>query len=486
MSAGAVARPELIEVDAPAAQVRAREITASPASRPGITLAVAVLGFFVITFDAVVVNVALPSISRDFSAGITGLQWVVDGYTLMFAALLLWSGALADRVGARRAFGVGLGVFVAASAACGLAPTLTALIAARFAQGSAAAMMMPASMALLGQAFPDPRKRSRAVAAWAMGGAIASSSGPVLGGLLTLVSWRLIFLINIPVGVAALLLVTRIAPSARRRAPFDWFGQVSAVVAMGALTYGAIEAGASGFTAPSVVGSLVLAAVSAVAFVTAERLVHHPMVPLALFRSGNVSASVAVGFAFVFGYFGLPFVMSLYLQQVRGLSALGAGLVFVPMMVSGAVLVPFSARLAERLTPRIVISAGLGVMGAGLAIVGCAPASTPVWALAALMVVVGVAGPLVIPPMTAVLLNSVPGHQAGTASGVFNTSRQLGGALAIAIFGALLSVQESLMHGLRLSLLLAAGIAIAAGAVSLLLRPASSTTQKGQSNVRRD
>src|SRR5438270_8348491 len=131
----------------------AREVTVSPASRPGITLAVAVLGFFVITLDAVVVNVALPSISRDFSAGITGLQWVVDGYTLMFAALLLWSGALADRVGARRAVGVGLGVFVAASAACGLAPTLSVLIAARFAQGSAAAMMMPASMAVLGQAY---------------------------------------------------------------------------------------------------------------------------------------------------------------------------------------------------------------------------------------------------------------------------------------------------------------------------------------------
>jgi DHA2 family methylenomycin A resistance protein-like MFS transporter len=320
MSAGAVARPELIEVDAPAAHVTAREVTPSPASRPGITLAAAVLGFFVITLDAVVVNVALPSISRDFSAGITGLQWVVDGYTVMFAALLLWSGTLADRVGARRAFGVGLGVFVAASAACGLAPTLPALIAARFVQGSAAAMMMPASMALLGQAYPDPRKRSRAVAAWAMGGAIASSSGPVLGGLLALVNWRLIFLINIPVVIVALLLVARIAPSARRRAPFDWFGQVNAVVAMGALTYGAIEAGTSGFTTPRVVGSLMLAALSAVAFVTAEGRVRHPMVPLTLFRSRNVSVSVAVGFAFVVGYYGLPFVMSLYLQQVRGLS----------------------------------------------------------------------------------------------------------------------------------------------------------------------
>lgn len=146
------------------------------------------------------------------------------------------------------------------------------------------------------------------------------------------------------------------------------------------------------------------------------------MVPLELFRSCNVSVSAAVGFAFVIGYYGLPFVMSLYLQQVRGLSSLGTGLVFVPMMVVGVVVIPFSARLAERLTPRGVITSGLGVMAAGLAIVGCAPASTPVWALAALMAVVGLAGPFVIPPITAVLLNSVPGHQAGTASGVFNTA----------------------------------------------------------------
>jgi DHA2 family methylenomycin A resistance protein-like MFS transporter len=207
------------------------------------------------------------------------------------------------------------------------------------------------------------------------------------------------------------------------------------------------------------------------------------MLPLELFRSRNVSVSVAVGFAFVVGYYGLPFVMSLYLQQVRGLSSLGAGLVFVPMMVIGALLTPFSARLAEQLTPRVVITAGLGVMAAGLAIVGLVPASTPVWALAGLMVVVGLAGPLIIPPITAVLLNSVPDHQAGTASGVFNTSRQLGGALAVAVFGALLAGNGGLTYGLRLSLLIAAAIAIAAGAVSVLLRPASISGEEGKPNV---
>jgi predicted MFS family arabinose efflux permease len=281
----------------------------------------------------------------------------------------------------------------------------------------------------------------------------------------------LIFFINVPVGAAAMVLVGRIAPSARRRVAFDWFGQVTAVCAMAALTYGAIEAGATGFSGPRAIGPLAFAAASAVAFVLAEHRVRQPMVPLGLFRSRNVSVSVAVGFAFVVGYYGLPFVMSLYLQQARGLSSFGAGLVFLPMMVTGAALTPCSARVAERLSAQRVITAGLGVMAAGLAIVGCVAASTPVWALAALMMPAGLAGPLVIPPITAVLLNSVPDHQTGTASGVFNTSRQVGGALAIAVFGALLAGQGGLTHGLRVSLLIAAGVAAAAGAASTLLRP---------------
>jgi MFS family permease len=200
------------------------------------------------------------------------------------------------------------------------------------------------------------------------------------------------------------------------------------------------------------------------------------MVPLDLFRSRNVSVSVVAGFAFVVGYYGLPFVMSLYLQQLRGLSSFATGCVFLPMMVTGAVLTPSSARLAERLGARTVVTAGLLVMAAGLAVIALVPASTPVWALAMLMVSVGLAGPLVIPPITAVLLNSVPDHQAGTASGVFNTSRQMGGALAVAVFGALLAGQNGLMHGLRLSLLIAAGVAVAAGGASALLRPPATDT----------
>jgi EmrB/QacA subfamily drug resistance transporter len=437
--------------------------------RSALTLVAAVLGFFVVTLDAVVVNVALPSIRNAFGVGISGLQWVVDGYALAFAGLLLWAGALSDRIGARRAFGAGLVVFVAASAACGLAPTLGALVVARLVQGSAAAVMMPASMALLSQAYPEGPQRARAVALWAMGGVAASTSGPLLGGLLTLASWRLIFFINVPVGAVAMGLVVRIAPSPRRRAALDWTGQAIGVVAMGALTYGAIEAGTAGFAAPQVIAAFCVAVVALAGFVAVEARAAHPMVPPPLFRSRNVAVSVAVGFAFVVGFYGLPFVMSLYLQQVHHLSPLETGAAFLPMALIGAVLTPFSARLAERLGSRTLIGGGLAVMAAGLAVIAAATTAAPTWALALLMVLVGVAGPLVMPPVSAVLLNSVPSPQAGTASGVFNTSRQIGGALAVAVFGALVAHPETFLSGLRTSLLIAAGVALAAAYTSRLL-----------------
>jgi len=442
-----------------------------------VALAVAVLGFFVITFDAVVVNVALPTMRNDLGGGITGLQWLVDGYTLMFAALLLTAGAFSDRVGARRAFGVGLVLFVLASLACGAAPTLTVLVLARFVQGSAAAIMMPASMAMIGQAYPDPLARAQAVGIWAMGGAVASSAGPVLGGLITLASWRLIFLINVPIGAMALLALRAAGRSPTRPAPIDWTGQVTAVVAMGGLTYGAIKAGDAGLAAPSVDVALTLAAVAVVAFVIRQWRARHPMVPLPLVRDKVMSLSMAIGFAFMVGYYGLPFAFSLYFQQERDLSALQTGALFLPMMLVGAALTPFSARIAERTGHRLLIVGGLLVMAAGLLVLGMLPASTPVAVLSTLMVLVGLAGPLVMPPTTAVLLNAVPGHQAGTASGLFNTSRQVGGALAIAVFGGLLSGQATFMDGLRTSLTLGALIAVLAAAAAARLRPIGKESQ---------
>jgi MFS transporter, DHA2 family, methylenomycin A resistance protein len=421
---------------------------------PGAALAAAVLTFFVITLDAVVVNVALPAVRGELGGGITGLQWVVDGYTLMFAALLLSAGALSDRIGARHAVGSGMLVFIVASAACG------------------AAVMMPASMTLIGHAYPDPVRRARAVAVWAIGGAVASSSGPVVGGLLTLMSWRLIFFINLPVGVVSLVLLARTMRSPHHDHRFDWAGQLTAVATMGGLTYGAIEAGAAGFTAPRVLAAFTIAVVALVAFVLAQARGAHPMVPLDLFRSRSVTVAVVVGFAFVVGYYGLPFVESLFLQQFRALSSLATGLAFLPMMLIGAALTPFSARIAERVGARTLVTGGLVGMTAGLVALALVPTSAPVSVLAVLMVPVGLGGPLVMPPLTGVLLNAVPAHRAGVAGGVFNTSRQLGGALAVAVFGALLAGPAGFATGVRLSLLLAAAVALAAAAAALRLRSA--------------
>jgi DHA2 family methylenomycin A resistance protein-like MFS transporter len=455
---------------------RSREPVDGGDLRPGWALAAALLGFFVITLDAVIVNVVLPSIRQDLGGGVSGLQWVVDGYTLMFAALLLSAGSLADRIGARRAFGLGLVVFVAASVACGLAPGLGSLVVARFVQGSAAAVMMPSAMALLSGAFPDARRRAGALAVWAMGGAVASSSGPVLGGVLDLVDWRWIFFINVPVGAVALVLLARTRRSPRRPAAFDLIGQVTAVLAMGGLTFGAIEAGAVGFGHPRVVIAFVVAVVALVVFVLAQARGAHPMVPADLLRSRPVVLSVVIGFAFMVGYYGLPFVFSLYLQQVRGLSSLATGVVFLPMMLIGLALTPFSARLAERFGRPALITSGLVAMTAGLVVLALVPTSTPPLALGLLMVLVGLGGPLVMPPTMAVLLDNAPDRRAGTASGVFNTSRQIGGALAVAVFGDLLADPDTFTAGVRTSLLIAAGVAaVATGAALLLRRPSPAT-----------
>ena len=434
-----------------------------------MALTACVLGMFVITLDAVVVNVALPSIGRDLGGGITGLQWVADGYTLMFAALLLSCGALSDRIGARNAFALGVAGFVVASALCGVAPNLGTLVAARFLQGIFAAVVTPSSIALLGQTFPDPKARARAVGIWAMGGAVASTSGPILGGALTAINWRWIFFLNVPVGFLAMALLFRTSTSTRRAAPVDWIGQVTAVLAMGGLTFGAIEGGARGFSDPAVIVAFVVAVLALAGFLLRQARGAHPMMPLDLFSSRTVRATVIIGFAFVFCYFGLPFFMSLYLQQVRGLSAVTTGVTFLPMMVVGAALNLFSARAVEHFGRRRVITTGLLLMIAGFAGVAAAPAATPVWVLSGLMLLVGLGGPTVMPPATAALLDSVPAQRSGIAGGVLNTSRQLGGALAVAVFGALLADPATFLTGVRISAVIAAAVAGAAAVSARLL-----------------
>ncbi len=449
--------------EAPDAAVQAQR----PA--PVFALSAAILGFFVVTLDAVIVNVALPSIRESLGGGMTGLQWVVDGYTLMFAALLLSAGSLADRIGARRALALGIGLFAAASFACGTAPTLPVLIGMRFVQGGAAALIVPASLTLVSESYQDPRRRGRAVAMWAMGGAVASTAGPVAGGFLAELDWRWIFLINVPAAVIALLALRRTAPSTTHPARFDWPGQAAAVTAMAALTFAAIEAGEAGVLATPVITALLVTVIGLVTFVVVEARSEHPMMPLDLFGGRVFRISLIAGFAFMVGYFGLPFVMSLYFQQVQGMTAFQTGIAFLPMMVIGLVLTPFSARIVERVGARTPIVGGLVCMAVGMVALVIATPSATTWALSILMILVGIGGPLTMPPLTALLLHHVPPGRTGTASGVFNTSRQVGGALAVAVFGALLAGDSAFTDGLHISLLVGAAVVAIAAIAGLRL-----------------
>ncbi|MDY0913696.1 MFS transporter [Rathayibacter festucae] len=436
---------------------------------PRRTLFLASLGFFLITLDILIVNVALTRISDDLGGGTTGQQWIIDGYTLLFASLLLFAGNLADRIGAKRALGTGIALFLLSSIACALAPTVGALIAARFVQGAAAAAMLPSSMALIREAFPDARERARALGIWAVGGAVAGAVGPLLGGLLTTIDWRLVFLINIPVCAVMLALLRRVAPSPTTSPPFDWAGQALSLAGLGALMYGLIEGGAIGFDDPLVLGCLALAVAALSGFLVVQQRARHPMMPPDLFRGRNMRLALLVGFAFMVGNFGSVFVVSLHLQQHLGLTPLLAGLAFLPSAVFAVVGNLVSGRLANRFGPRLPIVGGLATMAAGLAgLLAAAPLGSPLL-VSGLLVLTGVGGSVAMPPATAVVLASVPPRRASTASAVFNTFRQVGGAVAIAVFGALLAGSGDFVTGMQTGMLIAAAVLLAAATAAAFL-----------------
>ncbi|WP_343245861.1 MFS transporter [Streptomyces sp. SID5785] len=445
-----------------AAAVAPAVAPASPTRRGGgAALFAALLGFAVITIDVSAVNIALPGIQESLHSGMTGLQWVADAYTLMFAGLMLSAGALGDRTGARRAYAWGTALFTVASLACALAPGLGTLIAARVFQGGAAAVLMPASLALIRQAYEDPRRRARAIALWTVGGSVSMAAGPVLGGVLTEhVGWRAVFFLNLPVGAAILALLTRVARSPRRPAPLDVTGQLTAVLALAGLTFAVIEGGHGGWTAPPVLGALAVAVLSGIGFYVTERRHRAPMVPLSMLNRRTVSVSLVVGFALNLGFYGVVFLLGLYLQQLRGMSATAAGLMFVPLAVVITATNLVSPRAAERLGRRRVVVTGVLVLALAMFALLPLGRTTPLWLVLVLLVPTGMGGAFAVPAVTAMLMDSVPGERVGTASGMLNALRQTGGALAVALFGAVLSEGGAgfSVDGMRVGLLVAGGV----------------------------
>jgi DHA2 family methylenomycin A resistance protein-like MFS transporter len=438
-----------------------------------IVITIASMGFFLITLDISIVNVALARIRAELGGGIIGQQWVIDGYTLLFAALLLFAGNLSDRIGAKKALTLGIAIFGVTSAACALAPSTGWLVAARCAQGAGAAVMLPASMALVREAFPDPRRRARALGVWAVGGAVAGLVGQPLGGVLTTFDWRWVFTINLPVCAGMLVFLAAVATSPTRPASFDWAGQLLAVVGLTALIYGLIDGGHAGFTSARALLALVMAVVALVGFVLVQSRVRHPMMPLGLFAAPGFRLALPVGFAFMVGNYGNVFVVSLYLQQQLGLSPLHAGLVFLPSAFFAIAGNLASGPVTNRFGARVPVVAGLLSMVVGLvALLVTTPLGHP-WLTALCVIPIGAGGSLAMPSVTSVVLDGVPARQAGTASAVFNTFRQVGGAVAIAVFGALIANPDRVDLGLRLSLGIAAALLLLAALNSLRIEPRS-------------
>ena len=429
------------------------------------TLALICTGYFIVILDATVTNVALPSIGRGLHGSVTGLQWVVDAYTLSFAALLLTGGTLAERLGSRRVFTAGLVIFGAASAACGLAPSLGVLVAARLIQGVGAAVLVPSSLLLLQAAFTDPRERARALGLWGAIAGVGAASGPVVGGVLVSVwSWRGVFFLNLPFVIGALLAAPRFAPvTPPRPRAVDLGGQALAVAGLGALTVGLVEAGRLGWTSPLVLAGFAVSAAAWAAFAAVEHHGTDPMLPLRLFARRGFRTGTVVGLLINLGFYGQLFVMSLYFQDVRGYSALRTGLALLPEAALLTIASALSGRLMARTGPRVPMLIGLLLGGAGLIGLVVAGTDSPYLVLVLPMIAAGSGMALTMPAATSAVMESAPADRGGVASGVINAARQAGGVLGVAILGSLVSARATFIGGLRAGLIVA-GCAFLAGA----------------------
>jgi DHA2 family methylenomycin A resistance protein-like MFS transporter len=430
-----------------------------------LTLAAMSLGYGVVQLDVTIVNTALNSIGTSLGGGVTELQWVVSAYTIAFAALILTAGALGDRIGAKKVFMMGFALFTTASLACALAPTAVTLIAARAVQGAGAAILVPNSLALLNHVYSDERERGWAVGIWAAGASVALTAGPLAGGsLIALVGWRSIFLVNLPIGLAGLWLTWKYATETARSSDheLDLAGQAAAIGALGCLAGAIIEGGALGWSSPWVLTGFGGFAVLATLFVFQEWRARQPMLPLALFRHRLFALTSIVGLLVNVAFYGLIFVLSLYFQQVNGLSPFATGLAFLPMM--GAVLPVnlLAARAAERFGASAVIAAGATIAAAGcVALVGIGH-GTDYWVICAPLVTIGAGLGLLVPPLTSTLLGSVEKSRSGVAAGVLNATRQTGSVLGVALFGSLVNQADAFLPGARDALIISAILLLSA------------------------
>jgi EmrB/QacA subfamily drug resistance transporter len=404
-----------------------------------LILAICCMSLLIVGLDVTIVNIALPSIQRDLHAPVSGLQWTIDAYTLVLASFLMLSGSTADRIGRRRTFQTGLVLFTLGSLLCSLAPGLGWLVAFRMLQAVGGSMLNPVAMSIITNTFTEPAERARAIGIWGGVVGISMALGPVAGGILvTSVGWRGIFWVNIPVGLAALILTALFVPESRaphaRR--LDPVGQLLVIVALASLTYAIIEGPHDGWSSARIIGFFALAAAAVIGVALYEPRRDEPLIDLRFFRSAPFSGATIIAVCAFAALGGFLFLNTLYLQDVRDYSALHAGLYTLPMAVMTVIFAPLSGRIVGVRGPRLpLLAAGAAITISGLMMIRLTSTTSMSWLIVA-YVIFGIGFGLVNAPITNTAVSGMPRTQAGVAAAIASTSRQVGSSLGVAVVGS--------------------------------------------------
>lgn len=410
------------------------------------------LGYFMVLLDTTVVNVALPAIHADLGGRIANLQWVVNAYTIVFAGLLLSMGTMTDKWGAKRVFIGGLLLILAASVIAAAVTSLATLIIIRAVLGIGGAALLPASMTLIAHAFPEPSERARALGIWAAVTGIALAAGPVVGGLLVdSLGWRSIFLLNIPIALVSVVLTWRLIHDTTRnpQRSLDFAGQLFAILSIAALSFAMMEGETYGWVSPWIMGSFGTALVCMVLLIIVESRKREPLFPLHLLRNSTLSAGMVAGMIVNIGFSGILFVVPLFFQQVRGLSAHTAGLSLLPMMIPMAINPIITGRIVSRIGPKVPMTAGFGFAAIGTWLLVGMDENASYWLIAAGLLLLGYGISLTLPSLVAAVISSAPKEQMGIASALLNSSRQLGATLGVAMMGMSVSAHVSFLSGMH-------------------------------------
>ncbi|MEW2081165.1 MFS transporter [Streptomyces sp. NPDC005283] len=407
-----------------------------------VVLAICAMSLLIVSLDNTILNVALPSIQKEFHASVAGMQWTIDAYTLVLASLLMLSGSTADRIGRRRVFQTGLVLFTVGSLLCSLAPNLESLIAFRMVQAVGGSMLNPVAMSIITNTFTDPRERARAIGVWGGVVGISMAAGPLVGGVLVdSIGWRSIFWVNLPVGIAAILLTWRYVPESRAPKPRrpDPVGQLLVMALLGSLTYAIIEAPSAGLHSPVILALSAVAALALAGLLLYEPRRTEPLIDLRFFRSAPFSGATVIAVCAFASLGGFLFINTLYLQDVRGLSAMDAGLYMLPMAAMTFICAPLSGRLVGSRGPRLpLMIAGIAMAASGV-LFAAFEAETSDALLFLGFFLFGLGFGMVNVPITNTAVSGMPRSQAGVAAAVASTSRQIGQTLGVAVIGAVLA-----------------------------------------------